>query len=206
MTFINENGQLFDPLSSNYEYLEIDVINKLLPPEAVVLELGGRLGIVSNYINQKLANPKNHVVVEPFGLYADTLLKNKQANNAQYNILNGAISDLPLFYDSEKKNDKARDNTVPCSTDTSNVTLFTYRDALKLLSEPNTAFTHVVVDCEGSFERFLKENFHFIFTWKWIFLELDCSDICDYSFVDRTLLAFNFTKQLVSPIHAVYTK
>lgn len=206
MNFINEQKQKFDPRDTHYEFIEIEVVSKLLDESAVVLELGGRLGVVSNYINKRLNDRKCHVAVEPFKLYADTSEENKKLNGAEYAILNGAISDFPLFYDSEKAHSKGRDNTAPCSEEQSNVKTYSYYDALKLLPENHLHFTHLVVDCEGSFERFVKENFHHISTWKWIFLETDCGDICDYVFIDRVLRYFGFQKQTISQIHVIYKK
>jgi FkbM family methyltransferase len=206
MIFVNEYEKIFDPLSENYEPVEIQVINKFLDKEASVLELGGRLGVVSNFINQKITNKKAHIVIEPYASYAKILEKNKELNKSEYTVLNGAISEFPLFYDSEKTNKQGRDNTVPCSYQNSNVTQLTYLEAQMLLPKNNNCFTHLVVDCEGSFERFLKENFQYIKTWKWIFLEADCTDICDYSFINRTLLYFGFKIQQVSSIHYIYYK
>ena len=206
MNFINEQKQSFKPHDTQYEFIEIEVVSKLLDKDAVVLELGSRLGIVSNYINKKLNDKRCHVAVEPFKLYAETSEENRKLNDSEYVILNGAISDLPLFYDSEKVHSVGRDNTTPCLEEQSNIKTYSYYDAIKLLPKSYQHFTHLVVDCEGSFERFVKENFHHIPTWRWIFLETDCGDICDYVFIDRVLRYFGFQKQTISQIHVIYKK
>ena len=54
-------ASLFFGMSEEDEKQSID---KYLNPNAVVLELGGCLGIISCHINEKLINKKNHVVLE----------------------------------------------------------------------------------------------------------------------------------------------
>lgn len=71
---------------------EILAIDKYLNKEAIVLELGGCLGFVSCYLNEKLINPENHVVLEANPHLIDFLEKNKNHNNSKFKIINKMIS------------------------------------------------------------------------------------------------------------------
>ena len=79
-------------LFNDYEKQERRLIKKYLSADAVVLELGGCLGVVSNLINSLLSNPKAHVVLEPNPNMVDYIERNKSLNSAQYTILNKLIS------------------------------------------------------------------------------------------------------------------
>jgi FkbM family methyltransferase len=82
-------ASLFFGMSEEDEKQSID---KYLNPNAVVLELGGCLGIISCYINEKLINKKNHVVLEANPSLIGYLIKNRDLNNYSFLIKNKVIS------------------------------------------------------------------------------------------------------------------
>lgn len=65
-------------------------------PDCTVLELGGRLGRVSAYINRSLRRPWRHVVVEPDPRTWDALAGNHLQNQQHNWVLFGYISKHPL--------------------------------------------------------------------------------------------------------------
>ena len=79
---------------------EVLAIDKYLNKDAKVLELGGCLGFVSCYLNRKLSNRKNHVVLEANPYLIPYLKKNKESNQCEFNIENKIISvkDKNTFY------------------------------------------------------------------------------------------------------------
>lgn len=188
MRFINEFDKIFDPIQDNYEPWEISLCNQFLPSDSIVLELGGRLGIVSCFINQKLSNKHAHVVVEPNEKYIEYLNINKTKNYCHFEILKGAISKIPLHYN------PAQELCYPCSLEESNIKTYSYQDAVNLLGLTSPTFNTIVADCEGAFERFLKENLDQIRNWNYVHLEADFSDKCNYNWIDETLLENGFSK------------
>ena len=73
------------------EVFEQNAAYKYIKKDDIVLELGGRYGVVSGVINSILDNKKNHVVVDPDDKIIDALTKNRDNNGFQYHILNKYI-------------------------------------------------------------------------------------------------------------------
>ena len=71
---------------------EILAIDKYINKNAQVIELGGCLGFVSCYLNRKLINRKNHVVLEANSNLIPYLEKNKKDNKCEFYIENKIIS------------------------------------------------------------------------------------------------------------------
>jgi hypothetical protein len=199
MKFIDHLGKPLENLE-RYEHNEVVVNYELVPEDAVVLELGGRLGVVSCTLNKKLKNPRAHVVVEPYDVYVDAIIKNRTTNNSQFEILMGAISEKPMKYIPGDH----KELTIQCDKEESNMMNFSYDDAIALLP-PGLKFDHVVADCEGAFEAFLRENISRVSDWKYVFLEYDCADRCDYKYIDETLKNNGLTK-IRSGFHSVFAR
>jgi FkbM family methyltransferase len=83
---------------NNYELSEKYLIEKYIDKTDHILELGGCLGVISLISNNLLINKSNHVVFEIDELKFNYLKINKNKNNANFNIINGAISDNPKMY------------------------------------------------------------------------------------------------------------
>ena len=75
-----------------YENDEKNLVDKYIKGNEIVLELGGNVGVISNLINKKLIDRKNHVVLEPNGKLINKLKINRKLNSSQFNIIEGIIS------------------------------------------------------------------------------------------------------------------
>jgi precorrin-6B methylase 2 len=94
MNFIDMKGNAI-----NINTVEVDeqkLVKKYIESDDVVLELGARYGTVSCAINNKLKNKKNQVSVEPDDRVWDSLKRNKEVNNCDFNIIEGFISNKKL--------------------------------------------------------------------------------------------------------------
>jgi FkbM family methyltransferase len=87
-----------------YEFLERQLIQKYLPKDEPVIELGASIGVVACEVNRTLALPHQHVVVEANCDLIPTLEKNRDMNHCQFDIMEGAIgygSAYILFFSNE---------------------------------------------------------------------------------------------------------
>lgn len=78
-----------------YEKEERTYMSPRLKPDAVVLELGACIGVVSCLTNKLLNNKNQHVVVEANPNLIQPLEQNKQLNNSGFHIENCLISNEP---------------------------------------------------------------------------------------------------------------
>jgi precorrin-6B methylase 2 len=78
------------------ERREQELANEYIQKNDSVFELGARYGSVSCIINSKLGCKTNQVVVEPDKRVWDALERNKKANNCQFHIVKGFVSNKPL--------------------------------------------------------------------------------------------------------------
>lgn len=84
-----------------YEKGERQIIQKYLPVDEPVIELGASIGVVSCVVNRKLTSPDHHVVVEANPELIPTLKKNRDTNGCQFTIIEAAIaygSDAVTFF------------------------------------------------------------------------------------------------------------
>ncbi|WP_157893305.1 hypothetical protein [Salegentibacter sediminis] len=75
-----------------YEVEEAQYIDKYLPKDAKVLELGGCLGYVSCLINKKLINKTQQVTLEANPNLIDWIKKNRDENDCSFFVENSIIS------------------------------------------------------------------------------------------------------------------
>jgi FkbM family methyltransferase len=75
-----------------YEEPERRFVRRFLRAESTVIELGGSIGVVSCMINQKLAEPRRHVVVEANPMLVPTLHRNRELNKCEFRVVNAAIA------------------------------------------------------------------------------------------------------------------
>jgi FkbM family methyltransferase len=146
-------GSLFFGLSEEDEKLSLD---KYLNSDAVVLELGGCLGVISCYINDKLTNKENHIVLEANPNLIPYLEKNRELNNHFFKVKNKVISEFDFI-----------DFFVAKSIHSSSLISETHEkhiiegiSIMNLQKETALIFNTLVMDIEGGeLELILKTNF-----------------------------------------------
>ncbi len=77
----------------DYEKKERLLVSKYLPQEASVLELGGRVGVVSCVVNKILKNPNKHVVLEIESFWHRYLEINRRINKCKFKSILGQVTD-----------------------------------------------------------------------------------------------------------------
>ena len=153
--FFNEKNKIINPFY--HEIFEQYFMNKWLKSDDIVLELGGRYGIVSCTINSILKNKKNQVVVEPDKTVLNALKKNKKTFGAKFSICDKALSDKPLkmttkglsSFTEESKTEINNKNLV-----NKNLVNIKFKD---FMEKYNLKFNVLVADCEGCLYSFLND-------------------------------------------------
>lgn len=74
---------------STEEYAFVD---RFIKPTSVVLELGGCIGALSCYLNQRLSTRDKHIVLEANPSLIPILRANRDRNSCGFTIINGVIS------------------------------------------------------------------------------------------------------------------
>ncbi len=74
-----------------YEYQERQLIQKYLPNDEPVIELGASIGVAACMVNRRLTSPDQHVVVEANPDLMSILKKNRDMNHCQFQIIEAAI-------------------------------------------------------------------------------------------------------------------
>jgi FkbM family methyltransferase len=189
LAFINEAAQPFS--SVHYERCEQTDALSFLPPDATVLELGARVGVVSCMINKILTNPTQHVCIEPDKQVIPALTFNRDTRGCKFSIFNGAVSKERLYFNSASLGsftenassaaEKGRQGAEEIKT----VTLEQLEDIYKL------KFDVLVADCEGAFEQFAKEND--LSSFRMVLLEEDEWVRCNYERCYEMLKGYGFT-------------
>ena len=168
-----------------YESIEVQEqhdANAYIRPDDKVLEIGARYGGVSITINKILKNKKDHVAVEPESTVWEALEKNRDRHWCEFHICKGAISERPL-----KINDGgyAGFGNYTSQDDEGNIELFK-------ISDFNINFNVLVVDCEGAFETFYRENKDFFKNLRAILYEKDRPEVCDYDYLEKEFISMGF--------------
>jgi hypothetical protein len=160
------NEKSFFQNSVNIEKEEQHDATIFIPPHAVVLELGGRYGIVSSVINNRLDNPRNHLVVEPDPGVQEALQINRNSHNSFYKIFQGVISRKPMYF-------YIRGFASFCSSIPNNapIPILTLEELQEKYDV--SGFTHLVADCEGGLMDFFYENKDFFKLLEGVYFEED---------------------------------
>lgn len=195
--FYDENGKKID--IKKHETTEQEFAKKYIKKDDTVLELGGRYGTVSYVINSILDNSKNLIVVEPDNTVWDALENNKRINNCNFNIIKGIISN---------ENGNLVKHGYGTRVDLKNkegilVNNFSLNEIKLKYNIKN--FTVLVVDCEGCFENFIKENETILDELRLILIEYDMPKFCNYENVENILSKKGF-KCTVKGFHNVWEK
>lgn len=192
MNFIDMMGNTID--INEVEKLEQDLVKKYIEPNDIVLELGARYGTVSCAINNKLSNKKNQVSVEPDDRVWDSLQRNKEYNNCDFNIIKGFISKKKLSLTNKDIYLDGYGSTFVYDTNSKipNYTLDEIKDKY------NLKFNVLVADCEGFLEVFLDENPQLYDELRLIIFEADYPEKCNYKKISEYLIKHGFKGELIT--------
>jgi hypothetical protein len=138
----------------------------LIPPHAVVLELGGRYGLAAAVVNNRLDNPVQHIVVEPDPTVQEALKANRDSHFCYYTIFEGVVSRQPMYFNQYGYCSFC--SPVPNDTPVQTLTIEELQELYRI-----GPFTHLVADCEGGLLDFFEENKEFLATLEGIYFEGD---------------------------------
>jgi FkbM family methyltransferase len=85
-------SQKGEMLLGRHEVAERRMLERWLPADLPVIELGGGLGVVSCLANRKLARPQDHVVVEANPGIIPLLEQNRDLNRCRFRVVNKALA------------------------------------------------------------------------------------------------------------------
>ena len=186
---INLYNQKNEVVDKSEERFEQYLVYKYIKPDGVVLEIGGRYGIVSNTINLLLDNKTQHIVIEPDKSVIGALNRNKRAFRSEFIIVDKAISNSDLFLNPDKLGSNTTTIKQASSIDIETITAHDFFEEFPL------EFNVLIVDCEGCFENFIIENFIYLNKLELIIFEKDGEfDKGNYDNVYKILEAANFIK------------
>lgn len=193
MIIYDKAGELID--HTKIEPTEQELVREFVKKDDVVLELGARYGSSSIILN-KIIEGKNIVCVEPDGSVWDSLEKNRQINNCDFNVVKGAISKDKLNI---SFNDYA---TYTFNDDNGDINIY---DLWELQEKFNLKFNVLVADCEGCLSVFIEHYEEFFKQLRLVIFEADGSSICDYKIIFGILYGNGF-KSVKSGFHNVFLK
>jgi len=183
--FYDANGDIID--TTTYETTEQWIADNFISPDAVVLELGGRLGVVASHVNKRLSNIRNHFVVEPDPIVFSQMYRNLLRHNCNPHVFNGVISSKPLYFQSAGLSSRTRD--LPCSCESF---IVPNKSLKQVIEETGLHFDTLVADCEGCLEGFIDDNIDYLDNFKMITYEEDYGDECNYEKIKRILAEHHF--------------
>lgn len=161
---------LGNQLPAEYEKQKRDTIVKFLKPDAKILEIGGRFGLISCTMNQMIKDPASHVVLEPDKQVLVALSKNKASTQCQFQIFSGTISSAPVALNG--KHGTLGECNVFRKSEQPDMVIPTYTyDEFKNLM--NFKHNTLVMDCEGAFVEMLRDFPDMIYDAIWIFIHWD---------------------------------
>lgn len=192
--YFDENDSIINFVK--YERAEQYVATDFVMPYLRVLELGGRYGVVSSVINNKLEDPYMHVVVEPDKNVINALNKNKINHQCKFTIINGVVSTTNLILKRHQvgeasktfKEEEIDSSNIDNSYEV-NIKSYTLKNIMDMT---NIDFNCLFVDCEGCLYDFLLENEEYVKNYIMIFYEADYTSYCEYKKVSKKLLSWGF--------------
>lgn len=196
---VNETGHPMSGFDRRVEDGTRYLAKKYINNTDKVLELGARYGTVSIYLDKMLLDSKTQQLsVDPDTKIRDSIMRNRAANNCNFNFYNGTISNDELYvvynrcgwetktYKSPPPNREYVKSNTKSMTD--------------IINEYNINFNVLVADCEGFLLEFLKENMFLLNNLNTIIYEEDCDRIhpingisIDYEEVNKILSDNGFT-------------
>lgn len=151
-----------------HEREERQLVERHLPRDATVLELGACLGVVSVILNRLLTDPTRHIALEPNPEVIPILTRNRDRNGAKFKIqpvllskkTRGTFFIADLITTSSANQEEGRAVTVPSTS----------VDLLE--SEHGLSFDALVMDIQGGELAVLSENPELLRRCRCIVLEL----------------------------------
>ena len=168
--YYNEHNQL---INNSVEEVDEQLMSlEYIEPTDIVLELGARYGTVSVLTSKIVENKGKLVSVEPDSSIIPTLKKNREINNAKFEILNKIISNNPkqLILDGYS-------TMTVNSKELSNNTI-SYNEFKK---QYPYKFNVLIADCEGCLYDFINMLGNDLNNYNKILFEADQEHICDYN-------------------------
>ena len=182
----------------SYEMFEQYLISKWIKSTDIVLELGGRYGIVSCTINILLDSQcKNkHVVIEPDSSVLKKLFKNKKNTGSKFTVVKTPINNNEIFFYKNNKSMGLGNFTGDNKTNIDNsefekikINNITHNDFFNKFKQK---FNVLVADCEGCLCDFFNQNEKILSQLEMIIFELDNESVCDYDNIYNLFNKYNF--------------
>lgn len=140
-----------------YEREETECVDLYLEEDDDVVELGGGIGYLACYVDQRLDDDRTHVVVEPNGHLVPLVERHRELNDATFDLLNAAyatdrsiveLSVPDAFWEASLRDANDADRTLHAGA----VDLETILDTFDLSD------IALVVDVEGSEVDLIENN------------------------------------------------
>jgi FkbM family methyltransferase len=161
--------------ADTHERAQRRLIERHLPVDGKVLELGACLGIVSCFINTRLQDKRSHVAVEANPKLIDVIETNKQNNNCGFAVEHCKLSR------SQDASFYLNNNPLLGSTEqkTKKVVKVPVRTVEEVEAAHSVRFDSVFMDIQGGELDFLRENQELLSRCRCMILELHASIIGD---------------------------
>lgn len=206
LPLVDESGApMTDEHKRTNERVEQYCAERYIRPDAAVLELGGRYGVVSVCINARLADPRNHVVVEPDPRVWGALEVNRAIAGSQFQIVRGIIAD-PGSSPQRLVDGGYGSYVVPSGPAEDAVATWTLADAEQLLAGGREKFDTLVVDCEGCFRAFRESHPGMFTALHTVILEDDRSDDATQRANEAFLSSQGLTRVFAHQIWSVWAR
>ena len=183
--FYTESGEVLN--TNEYETTEQWIADTFISPDATVLELGGRLGVVSTHISKRLTDTRRHFVVEPDPAVFRQMYRNLLFHNCNPHVFNGVISKKPLYFQQEGLASRTRESACSCDS-----FIVPHKSLAQIMEETGLKFDTLVADCEGCLEGFIDDNIGYLDNFKMITYEEDYANECDYEKIKRIFAEHHF--------------
>lgn len=182
--YVDENNIIINNKKNERE--EQYMANDYILPDMKVLELGGRYGTVSCVINNKLENPRDHVVFEPDKVVIPALIKNRNTHKSKFTVVNGIIGSKPMKLKIRGYASKTEEASENDKNIIKNISL------KNIMRKTKINFDCLVADCEGCICDFFKENGDYIKNYRMVIFEGDYPEECDYNKIKEKLKEWGF--------------
>lgn len=187
-TLYNMKNQLIK--NENWEYNEQKILGEYVKENDNILQLGGNIGGSCIYVDKIIKKNNINLCVEPNSKVIKTLIKNKEFNNSNFQIIQGVISDKTNLKLSNDNNSIDKNFWGSKIIKNGEISVKSYPlKSIKNYDKINVLFA----DCEGCLEQFLDEYDFFIKQLRLIIYEEDQKDICNYDKIENKLKKQNFT-------------
>ena len=130
-------------------------MQKYLPPDACVLELGGCFGVLACLTNQRLADPSKHVVVEANPQLIEALTHNKDQNACGFEVIHGLVSKNSDGIFHIRPNHVLGSGICRPGKEQVKVPVYSLGD---IQNKTGVIFDHFMLDIEGAEYDFIMEN------------------------------------------------